>query len=119
MRDASCAAVVGANAPARERFPYARARLPRVPAVARAPCSVPVTAVRQGRRRSGRRRGLADGGEARGGNEEVLEALTGHLAGAVAGERVEQVTVVSDLAAVSVADHGNPAAQPGGDGRGR
>src|SRR5580693_3371820 len=63
-------------------------------------------ACRSGRGRPGWRRGAGDRGEAGGGDEEVLDALAGHLAGVVVGEGVQRVAVVGDLAAVDGVDHG-------------
>src|ERR1700685_3163620 len=69
-----------------------------------------------GRSRSG---GRAYRSQAGGGHEEVLDALTGHLAGVVVSEGVQRVAVVGDLVAVGVHEHGHLAAQSGGGGCGR
>src|ERR1700691_1025849 len=66
-----------------------------------------------GRSRSG---GRAYRGQARGGHEEVLDALTGHFVGVVVSEGVQRVAVVGDLAAVGIHEHGDLAAQSGGGG---
>jgi hypothetical protein len=58
-------------------------------------------------------------GQARGGHEEVLEALSRYLAGLIVGEGVKEVAVVGDLVAVDVIEHGELAVHSGGGGRGR
>src|SRR5260370_27035931 len=82
--------------------------------------AVAVTVARRsGRDRAGRCRGTADGGEAGGGHEEVLDALAGYLVGVVVDEGVQQVAVVGDLVAVGVVEHGELAAHSGRGGHGR
>src|ERR1700745_3243292 len=60
---------------------------------------------RSGRGRPGWRGGRGDRGKAGGGDEEVLDALAGHLAGGITGEGVQRVAVVGDLVAVDVVEH--------------
>jgi hypothetical protein len=51
------------------------------------------------------------------GDEEVLDALAGHLAGRVVDEGVEEMTVVADLVAVGISDHAEFAGRPCFGGR--
>src|SRR6516164_9604768 len=80
--------------------------------------SVAVAVGGRGGRDRARRRGARDRGQAGGGDEEVLDALAGHLASAVASEGVQQVAVVGDLLAVGVVDHGELAGCSAGGWRG-